>query len=257
MAAALPQLRRHRTCSRTAPCSGVALGNGWYRGRLTWSGQRALYGDRLGADRAARDHLRRRPPAGRRHRRHLDRRAVGRRGQRPLRRPDDRRPPARRHLDPSRCRRRPGGAASRCSTSTPACSRRTSVRRWCGTRRCGPTEIWTSPSGRTLVDFGQNLVGWLRLRVRGEAGPAGHRPARRGARERRARRPPAAHRRGHRPLRAQRRRRRLRAHVDLPRLPLRRGRRAGRASSPPTTSRPSSCTPTCAAPATSSAPTRC
>jgi alpha-L-rhamnosidase len=26
---------------------GVALGNGWYRGRLGWAGQRALYGDRL------------------------------------------------------------------------------------------------------------------------------------------------------------------------------------------------------------------
>ena len=69
--------------------------------------------------------------------------------------------------------------------------------------------------------------------VRGAAGPAGHRPARRGARARRARRPPAAHRRGHRPVRAQRRRRRLRADLHLPRLPLRRGRRAGRASSPP------------------------
>ncbi|MBO9625986.1 MAG: family 78 glycoside hydrolase catalytic domain [Microbacterium sp.] len=33
-----------------------------------------------------------------------------------------------------------------------------------------PQRIWTSPSGRTLVDFGQNLVGWIRLRVRGEAG---------------------------------------------------------------------------------------
>ncbi len=31
-------------------------------------------------------------------------------------------------------------------------------------------EIWTSPSGRTLVDFGQNLVGWIKVRVRGEAG---------------------------------------------------------------------------------------
>jgi len=28
-------------------------------------------------------------------------------------------------------------------------------------------EIITSPSGKTLVDFGQNLVGWVRLRVRG------------------------------------------------------------------------------------------
>lgn len=26
--------------------------------------------------------------------------------------------------------------------------------------------IWTSPGGRTLVDFGQNAVGWVRLRVR-------------------------------------------------------------------------------------------
>ena len=27
--------------------------------------------------------------------------------------------------------------------------------------------VWTSPSGKTLVDFGQNAVGWVRLRVRG------------------------------------------------------------------------------------------
>ena len=33
-----------------------------------------------------------------------------------------------------------------------------------------PQEIWTSPSGKTLVDFGQNLVGWLRVRVQGAAG---------------------------------------------------------------------------------------
>ncbi|MEN9939169.1 MAG: alpha-L-rhamnosidase [Chloroflexota bacterium] len=33
-----------------------------------------------------------------------------------------------------------------------------------------PVSIFTSPSGRTLVDFGQNLVGWLRLTVRGQAG---------------------------------------------------------------------------------------
>ena len=36
------------------------------------------------------------------------------------------------------------------------------------TRR--PERIWTSPSGRTLVDFGQNLVGWLRFTVRGPRG---------------------------------------------------------------------------------------
>ena len=31
-------------------------------------------------------------------------------------------------------------------------------------------EITTSPSGKTLIDFGQNLVGWIKLRVQGEAG---------------------------------------------------------------------------------------
>src|SRR6185312_100239 len=33
-----------------------------------------------------------------------------------------------------------------------------------------PVRIWSSPSGRTLADFGQNLVGWLRFTVQGEAG---------------------------------------------------------------------------------------
>ena len=33
-----------------------------------------------------------------------------------------------------------------------------------------PERIWTSPSGRTLVDFGQNLVGWLRFTVQGPEG---------------------------------------------------------------------------------------
>lgn len=33
-----------------------------------------------------------------------------------------------------------------------------------------PTQIWTSPSGKTLLDFGQNLVGWLRCTVTGPEG---------------------------------------------------------------------------------------
>ncbi|WP_314216042.1 family 78 glycoside hydrolase catalytic domain [Pseudarthrobacter equi] len=33
-----------------------------------------------------------------------------------------------------------------------------------------PVEVFTSPGGKTLVDFGQNLVGWLRFTVQGEAG---------------------------------------------------------------------------------------
>lgn len=33
-----------------------------------------------------------------------------------------------------------------------------------------PVAIWQSPAGNTLVDFGQNLVGWLRFTVQGPAG---------------------------------------------------------------------------------------
>ncbi|KQQ03608.1 MULTISPECIES: alpha-L-rhamnosidase [unclassified Rathayibacter] len=33
-----------------------------------------------------------------------------------------------------------------------------------------PQKIWTSPSGRTLVDFGENLVGWIRVAVTGPEG---------------------------------------------------------------------------------------
>jgi alpha-L-rhamnosidase len=33
-----------------------------------------------------------------------------------------------------------------------------------------PIKIWTSPAGKTLVDFGQNLVGWVRAHVQGPAG---------------------------------------------------------------------------------------
>src|SRR6266702_3378984 len=33
-----------------------------------------------------------------------------------------------------------------------------------------PVTITTTPSGRTIVDFGQNLVGWLRITVRGQEG---------------------------------------------------------------------------------------
>lgn len=33
-----------------------------------------------------------------------------------------------------------------------------------------PQKIWTSRSGRTLLDFGQNLVGWLRFTVSGATG---------------------------------------------------------------------------------------
>jgi alpha-L-rhamnosidase len=33
-----------------------------------------------------------------------------------------------------------------------------------------PIKIWTSPAGKTLVDFGQNLVGWVKAHVQGPPG---------------------------------------------------------------------------------------
>lgn len=36
--------------------------------------------------------------------------------------------------------------------------------------RLRPVEVISTPSGRTILDFGQNLVGWLSFRVTGEAG---------------------------------------------------------------------------------------
>lgn len=33
-----------------------------------------------------------------------------------------------------------------------------------------PRRVWKSPAGATLVDFGQNLVGWVRMQVQGEPG---------------------------------------------------------------------------------------
>ncbi|MBT8161754.1 MULTISPECIES: glycoside hydrolase family 78 protein [Arthrobacter] len=38
------------------------------------------------------------------------------------------------------------------------------------TEELAPQRIWTSPAGKTLIDFGQNLVGRLRLTVQGKAG---------------------------------------------------------------------------------------
>ena len=36
--------------------------------------------------------------------------------------------------------------------------------------KIAPVSIIRSPSGKTIVDFGQNLVGWLSIKVKGTAG---------------------------------------------------------------------------------------
>ena len=87
-------------------------------------------------------------------------------------------------------RRRRLGSRSRAVDARPGDPRR--ARRPAGAphrgRRAGRRSR-TRRSGRTIVDFGQNLVGRLRIRVRGPAGHDDHAAPRRGARGRRARAP--------------------------------------------------------------------
>ena len=33
-----------------------------------------------------------------------------------------------------------------------------------------PIKIWTTPNGTLVADMGQNMVGWVRLKVQGEKG---------------------------------------------------------------------------------------
>ena len=148
---------------------GISLGNGWYRGRLSWNGHRDFYGDRLAAI--------------------AQLEVTFADGHRQLVVTDESwfAGPSETLADDlydgqtidSRLRDdawlRPGtppegwvgvkalefDVARLVPYIGPSVVRHE-------TRR--PVEIWTSPSGRTLVDFGQNLVGWLRFTVRGEFG---------------------------------------------------------------------------------------
>ena len=133
---------------------------------------------------------------------------------------------------PSRASTTPAGRAA-AGVDADSSRRAPAPRRSCAGSRSSPVrEVITTPAGRTVLDFGQNLVGRLRIRVDGPGRHRDHAAPRRGARARRARHPAAARRRGDRPLHPRAATApRLGARVHLPRLPLRRGRRAGRASS--------------------------
>ena len=149
---------------------GLALGNGWFRGRLGWSGKRAFYGDELAAfaqlevtfaDGATQvivtDEEWTAGPSAVLANDLYDGETID------ARRRDD-------------AWLRPGFAATDGWTGVHALEFNTAklapyvgprVERW---NELPVQAITTSPSGRTLVDFGQNMVGWVKVRVQGPAG---------------------------------------------------------------------------------------
>jgi len=148
---------------------GMALGNGWFRGRLGWGGGRAYYGSELGA--------------------FAQLEIIFADGHRQLVVSDERwtagpsavvandlydgqTVDARRFSDawlaPAFAGPEWRGVHSTefdLATLTPYLG--PVVRRQ---DELAPVDIFTTPSGRTVVDFGQNLVGWVRTRVTGPAG---------------------------------------------------------------------------------------
>ena len=115
------------------------------------------------------------------------------------------------------------GRAVRSGRSSSRASRRRSA--W--SRRCRPRAGAPGPTASLRLDGGQNIAGFVRLRVRGQRRRPGHRPPRRGARARRL--APHAGRcaRRRRPTRTSSPTTReidARAALHVPRLPVRRGR---------------------------------
>jgi len=137
----------------------VLLGNGWYRGRLGWDGRHGHYGDRL----ALLAQLEATTADGAVHVLGTDASWTAHEsgvladdlydGQRTDLRPvTGGRSDAVEVVDGDLARLvAPDGPPVRVTEILPGAA------------------VFTSPSGATLVDFGQNLVGWVRLRVRDQA----------------------------------------------------------------------------------------
>ncbi|XVQ09389.1 family 78 glycoside hydrolase catalytic domain [Spirillospora sp. CA-255316] len=140
----------------------VLLGNGWYRGRLGFNGERALYGDRL----ALLAQLEVTTADGTVHVLATDGSWTAHESEVIA---DD-------LYDGQRTDLRRRGAGWRPATggveTVAGDLARLVAPEGPPVRVTGvlPAQrVWTSASGRTLVDFGQNAVGWVRLRVRGLA----------------------------------------------------------------------------------------
>lgn len=148
---------------------GLALGNGWHRGRLGWSGGRAFYGDELGAlaqleivfadghrQVVVTDEAWTAGPSAVLANDLYDGQTID------ARLADD-------------AWQRPGftGAgwvgvhAQEFDPAVLVTYVGPVVRRQ---EELAPVRVWVSPAGALLVDFGQNIVGWLRTAVRGASG---------------------------------------------------------------------------------------
>ncbi len=146
----------------------VLLGNGWYRGRLAWGGQRALYGDRL----ALLAQLEVTYADGSVETVGTDERWTARSSGVLA---DDLYDGQRTDLRPAAAGSAAGGAVAGDAGGADAVE---TVEADLGrlvapegppvraTEVLPAVKVWTSPTGRTLVDFGQNLVGWVRLTAR-------------------------------------------------------------------------------------------
>ncbi|ARJ06322.1 alpha-L-rhamnosidase [Cnuibacter physcomitrellae] len=148
---------------------GIRVGNGWYRGRLGWTGRSAVYGSRL----AAIAELRIRFADGHEHLVATDSRWRASTGETTA---DDLYDGQ--HIDARRAQPgwdSPGFDDSgwmpveelESDTDRLVASSVPPVRRL---REISPVSIGSSPSGRVIVDYGENLVGWVRLTVSGQAG---------------------------------------------------------------------------------------
>ena len=135
----------------------VLLGNGWWRGKLTWLGRQAVYGDRLGAmvridvatDQGTSAHLTSTDWEAVETNITADDMYMGQ--DTDLTRPllgDERHPVEAVDVD----------------LDTLVAAVGPAVR---ATEEIAAQQVWRSPAGKLLIDFGQNLVGLTRLTVRG------------------------------------------------------------------------------------------
>ncbi|MEO3751144.1 family 78 glycoside hydrolase catalytic domain [Streptomyces sp. B6B3] len=139
----------------------VLLGNGWYRGRLGWDGGRAFYGDRL----ALLAQLEVTYADGSVETVGTDERWTARTSGVLA---DDLYDGQRTDLRPAAGGAGAGEAGGAVEVVEADLGRLVApegppVR---ATQVLPAVKVWTSPSGRTLVDFGQNLVGWVRITAR-------------------------------------------------------------------------------------------